>query len=132
MGGKRCRSRYRRWEADEAIAPANTDGGLLPARLDHPGAGGDRRRGSGHRLRIRWRASNAGQPGGPRARWELVIYGALNIQAFDLGVPELLRLIFKNQSLTGFAVMPLLTAETLRASLRELFDLFFCNDTEIT
>ena len=53
----------------------------------------------------------------------LVVYGALNIQQFDLGVPELLGLIFKNQSLTGFAVAPLLTAEGLQAGLAELFDL---------
>ncbi len=55
-------------------------------------------------------------PGG-----ELVIYGALNIQQFQLGVPELLGLIFRNQSITGFAVAPLLTPETLRAGLSELF-----------
>jgi NADPH:quinone reductase len=45
---------------------------------------------------------------------ELIIYGALNIQQFDFGVPELLGLIFKNQSLRGFAVLPLL-AEQLSA-----------------
>jgi len=53
----------------------------------------------------------------------LVIYGALNIQQFDLGVPELLGLIFKNQALSGFAVAPLLTADRLKAGLAELFDL---------
>src|SRR5262249_20224501 len=47
----------------------------------------------------------------------LVIYGALNIQSFQLGVPELLGLIFRNQSVTGFAVAPLLTAERLREGL---------------
>jgi NADPH2:quinone reductase len=52
-----------------------------------------------------------------------VIYGALNIQQFDLGVPELLGLIFKNQSLTGFAVAPLLTSVRLKAALASLFDL---------
>ena len=36
------------------------------------------------------------------AQGEIVVYGALNIQRFDLGVPELIGLIFKNQSLTGF------------------------------
>jgi len=40
-----------------------------------------------------------------------------------LGVPELLGLIFKNQSLTGFAFAPLLTPEGLRSGLAELFDL---------
>lgn len=54
---------------------------------------------------------------------ELVIYGALNIQRFQLGVPDLLGLIFKNQSVTGFALAPLLTAENLKAGLAELFDL---------
>lgn len=34
---------------------------------------------------------------------QLVIYGALNIQDFQLGVPELLGLILRNQSVTGFA-----------------------------
>jgi NADPH2:quinone reductase len=54
---------------------------------------------------------------------EIVIYGALNIQSFDLGVPELLGMIFKNQSLTGFAFAPLLTPAGLRDGLAELFDL---------
>ncbi len=54
---------------------------------------------------------------------EIVIYGALNIQEFALGVPDLLGLIFKNQSLTGFAFLPLLEPAALRAALRELFDL---------
>ena len=55
-------------------------------------------------------------------RGNLVIYGALNIQQFDLGVPELVRLIFKNQTLTGFALPTLLTPEGLRSALTELFD----------
>jgi NADPH2:quinone reductase len=54
---------------------------------------------------------------------EIVIYGALNIQSFDLGVPELLRLIFSNQSITGFALATLLTTESLRSGLSMLFDL---------
>lgn len=53
----------------------------------------------------------------------MIIYGALNIQEFELGVPELLRLIFKNQSLTGFALSPLLSPKSLRARLSSLFDL---------
>ncbi len=54
---------------------------------------------------------------------QIVIYGALNIQSFQLGVPDLLGLIFKNQSLTGFAFQPLLTPESLHSGLAELFDL---------
>ncbi len=53
----------------------------------------------------------------------LVIYGALNIQRFALGVPELLGLIFRNQSVSGFAVAPLLTPALLREGLAELFAL---------
>lgn len=56
-------------------------------------------------------------------RGDLVIYGALNIQSFQLGVPELLGMIFKNQTLRGFAVMPLLTRERLRADLSTLFEM---------
>ena len=51
----------------------------------------------------------------------LVIYGALNIQQFQLGIPELLGLIFRNQSLSGFATTPLLTPERVRAGLADLF-----------
>jgi NADPH2:quinone reductase len=53
----------------------------------------------------------------------LVIYGALNIQSFDLGVPELVTLIFKNQALLGFAFVTLLTPEGLKEDPRALFDL---------
>ena len=49
---------------------------------------------------------------------EIVIYGALN-----LGVPELINLIFKNQSLTGFALPTLLTPDGLARGLSELFEL---------
>jgi NADPH2:quinone reductase len=56
-------------------------------------------------------------------RGNLVIYGALNIQEFQLGVPELVQLIFKNQRLTGFALPTLLTLEGLKAALNSLFAL---------
>jgi NADPH:quinone reductase len=48
-------------------------------------------------------------PGG-----ELVIYGALNIWGFAFGVPELLGIIFKNQSLTGFALLGLVNSKGLK------------------
>jgi NADPH2:quinone reductase len=54
---------------------------------------------------------------------EIVIYGALNIQSFNLGIPELVGLIFKNQSLTGFALSTLLTSDGLTSGLSNLFDL---------
>jgi len=54
---------------------------------------------------------------------QIVIYGALNIQSFSLGVPELLGLIFRNQSVRGFALAHLLDERSLRADLLELFDM---------
>ncbi len=54
-------------------------------------------------------------------RGVMVIYGALNIQRFSLGVPELLQLIFKNQAVLGFALVAPLTPETLREDLEALF-----------
>jgi NADPH:quinone reductase len=54
-------------------------------------------------------------------RGVMVVYGALNIQRFSLGVPELLQLIFKNQAVLGFALVTLLGPEKLREDLTELF-----------
>lgn len=65
-------------------------------------------------------------------RGEIVVYGALNIQGFQMGVPELLGLIFKNQSVTGFALAPLLTPESLRTGLTELFDLAVRGQLKVT
>jgi NADPH2:quinone reductase len=62
----------------------------------------------------------------------LVVYGALNIQSFELGVPELTRLIFKNQSLTGFALPTLLTLDGMRNALRELFSLAQSGELAVT
>lgn len=58
---------------------------------------------------------------GPRGR--MMIYGALNIHDFRLDAEDLKRLIFMNQSISGFALVPLLTADSLRRDLTELFDL---------
>lgn len=63
-------------------------------------------------------ALSALAPGG-----ELVIYGALNIQSFALGVPELIQLIFKNQRIHGFALPTLLTLEGMKSALTALFEL---------
>jgi NADPH2:quinone reductase len=62
----------------------------------------------------------------------IVIYGALNIQSFALGAAELLGIIFKNQSLTGFAFAPLLTAQALARDLRHLFDLIAAGGLIVT
>ncbi|BAV50915.1 NADPH:quinone oxidoreductase [Mesorhizobium loti] len=63
---------------------------------------------------------------------ELVIYGALNIQGFEFGVPELIGIIFKNQSLTGFALASLLTPVGLKDCLAELFDLAVRGELQVT
>jgi NADPH2:quinone reductase len=47
-------------------------------------------------------------------------------------VPGLLGLIFKNQSLTGFALAPLLTPATLREGIAELFDLTVRRELKVT
>lgn len=62
----------------------------------------------------------------------IIVYGALNIQQFALGVPDLLGLIFKNQSLTGFALAPLLTPASLRAELGALFGLAARGELRVT
>lgn len=66
-------------------------------------------------------------PGG-----ELVIYGALNIQQFQLGVPELINLIFRNQSLTGFALPTLLTPGDIKTGLAELYKLAGSGQLKVT
>lgn len=73
------------------------------------------------------RALEALAPGGT-----LVAYGALNIQSFELGVRELVQLIFKNQSLTGFALPTLLTLDGMRAALEELFTLAGNGELRVT
>jgi NADPH2:quinone reductase len=53
-------------------------------------------------------------------RGELV-FGALG--RFDLDASDLEEMVLQNQSLRGFALLPLLTPEGLKSSLAELFDL---------
>ncbi|KGM33659.1 NADPH:quinone oxidoreductase [Inquilinus limosus MP06] len=50
-----------------------------------------------------------------------LVFGALG--RFDLTAAELEGMLFRNQSLKGFALLPLLTPESLRADLAELFAL---------
>lgn len=57
------------------------------------------------------------------ASGELVIYGALNLHDFQLGVPQLGQMIFRNQSVTGFALGPLLTPDEFRRQVARLYDL---------
>lgn len=63
---------------------------------------------------------------------QLVIYGSLNILDFQLGVPELLGLIFQNQSVTGFALAPLLTPQSLRDNLTQLFAMAVAGELAVT
>ncbi len=63
---------------------------------------------------------------------QLVIYGSLNILDFGIGVPELLGLIFQNQSITGFATAPLLTPALLRDGLSRLFAMTAAGELKVT
>jgi len=53
----------------------------------------------------------------------MVVFGALNIQSFSMGVSELVPMIFKNRALKGFALVPLLTTARLREDLQTLAEL---------
>ncbi len=63
---------------------------------------------------------------------QIVIFGSLNILDFNLGVPELLGLIFQNQTVTGFATVPLLTPQGLRDGLTRLFTMAAAGDLKVT
>lgn len=63
---------------------------------------------------------------------QIIIFGALNIQDFSLGVPELLGLIFQNQTVTGFATAPLLTPQGLAKDLSRLFGMSANGEIEVT
>jgi NADPH2:quinone reductase len=56
-------------------------------------------------------------------RGTMVAYGSLNLQSFALGVSDLKRMVFGNQSLRGFAFGPLIRPDTMRRDLTELFAL---------
>jgi NADPH2:quinone reductase len=55
------------------------------------------------------------------AKGVLVAYGALNLQSFALGVPELRRMVFGNQTFRGFAFGPLIQHDLMREDLQHLF-----------
>lgn len=65
-------------------------------------------------------------------RGQMVIFGALNARDFQFGAPELGRLIFSNQSVTGFALVPLLTQQNVREDLAALFDLAARGQVSVT
>ena len=53
----------------------------------------------------------------------LVAYGALNLQAFALGIQDLKRMVFGNQTFRGFAFGGLIHTTQLRSDLVALFEL---------
>ena len=53
----------------------------------------------------------------------LVTYGALNLQDFNLGVPDLKRIMFGNQTFRGFTFGPLIDLATIKSDLAQLFAL---------
>lgn len=61
----------------------------------------------------------------------IVAFGALNLQDFALGPPELKALVAGNQSLTGFTLLPLLRKDEVKADLAELFGLAAHGEIEV-
>jgi len=59
-----------------------------------------------------------------------LVFGALG--RFELTAAELEGMLFRNQSLKGFALLPLLTPESLRADLAELFALAAAGSLAVT
>ncbi len=53
----------------------------------------------------------------------IVLFGALNTRDPGLDMSQLQNLIFSNQSLVGFSLLPLLAAAEIKADLATLFDL---------
>ncbi|RDJ25053.1 zinc-binding alcohol dehydrogenase family protein [Bosea caraganae] len=53
----------------------------------------------------------------------IVLFGALNLEDFGFGVPELASLVAGNQSLAGFSLLPLLSQANVKADLAALFSL---------
>jgi NADPH2:quinone reductase len=62
----------------------------------------------------------------------LVAYGALNLQSFALGVPELKRMVFGNQTFRGFAFGALIQHDRMRRDLADLFDLAVRGTLKVT
>ncbi|TCR64223.1 zinc-binding dehydrogenase [Bosea sp. BK604] len=61
----------------------------------------------------------------------IVAFGALNLQDFALGLPELKALVAGNQSLAGFTLLPLLRQDEVKADLAELFGLAARGEIEV-
>ena len=62
----------------------------------------------------------------------LIVYGASNAGGLALGAAELTGLIFGNQSITGFALVPLLTPQGLRDALGSLFSMAIAGELKVT
>lgn len=62
---------------------------------------------------------------------EMVIFGAQNANGLNLDAPRVGQLIFGNQSVRGFALVPLLSPEQIRPDLEELFNLVLAKELQI-
>jgi NADPH2:quinone reductase len=62
---------------------------------------------------------------------QMVIYGAQNANGLNLDAAKIGKLIFGNQSVLGFALVPLLSPEPMRESMVELFDLVLAGELEV-
>ena len=62
---------------------------------------------------------------------QMVIFGAQNASGLNLDAGRIGRLIFGNQSVLGFALVPLLSPERIQADMVELFDLVRAGDLRV-
>ena len=62
---------------------------------------------------------------------QMLIYGALNLHDFNLGVPQLGQMIFRNQSITGFALAPLLSPASFRHAVGRVLDMVGTGEVKV-
>lgn len=62
---------------------------------------------------------------------QMVIFGAQNASGLNLDAGRVGRMIFGNQSVLGFALVPLLSPERIQADMVDLFDLVRAGDLKV-
>ena len=62
---------------------------------------------------------------------QMVLFGAQNASGLNLDAARMGQMIFGNQSVTGFALVPLLSPERIRSDLEELFNLVLAKELQI-
>lgn len=62
---------------------------------------------------------------------QMVIFGAQNASGLNLDTAKVGKLIFGNQSVLGFALVPLLSPERIHADMTELFELVLAGDIKV-